>query len=309
MRREIHARRRHGFTLIELLVVIAIIAVLIGLLLPAIQKVREAASRAKCQNNLKQIGLAAVNYHDTNNGFPVMVDSNNSLWSSPFTLLLSYLEQQALYQGIMVDPNHGIGGFGSLCATPLSVMVCPSDVGPASSPVWDGSFLDLNVGGWSSYRANGGGKIDSPALDGVILRNQSSIGAPVQILAITDGTSSTIMFGEFFNYCPNPIFTIIGRPFSARSTWGGVFVFGSNPPAAYSSVSLNVSSLSNYATCNNTGYGSGHSGGGANFVFCDGSVHFISNAINNAPTLSNGNTLLEALCSRAGGEVIDALQY
>jgi prepilin-type N-terminal cleavage/methylation domain-containing protein/prepilin-type processing-associated H-X9-DG protein len=305
MRGEIHARERNGFTLIELLVVIAIIAILIGMLLPAVQKVREAANRAKCQNNFKQIALAAINYHDTNDAFPTGFEI--------FITLLPYLEQQALYQQILTDPNSGQGGIGSPCATPLSILLCPSDYLPSPAIVnLSTSSGGTNLyAGMTSYRYNSG--VSTAA--GSNFSNGNGIfvvGAPVQILAITDGTSNTIMFGEFYNYDPNSASLMSGSfstwpnaVFCPYSNWAAIPV---SSPRGNGDLPLN--SMFNLSKVNNRlyAYGSGHPQG-ANFVFCDGSVHFLSNGINNASVFASGTTMLGALCTRAGGEVVDASQY
>jgi prepilin-type N-terminal cleavage/methylation domain-containing protein/prepilin-type processing-associated H-X9-DG protein len=114
-------RRRQAFTLIELLVVIAIIAVLIGLLLPAVQKVREAASRSQCGNNLKQLGLAMHNYADVNKLFP-NEPSNHA--ASFYTMILPYVEQEALYRDVLA------GG----APQPVKLFLCPSRRGPQAGP-------------------------------------------------------------------------------------------------------------------------------------------------------------------------------
>jgi prepilin-type N-terminal cleavage/methylation domain-containing protein/prepilin-type processing-associated H-X9-DG protein len=325
MRGENHIRRRNGFTLIELLVVIAIIAVLIGLLLPAIQKVREAANRAKCQNNLKQIGLACHSYNDANQAFPYATKPDQAWGGTPpgyetqFIPLLPYLEQQALYQqlynlavtnqGDMGQPFFGCGSTpGSDIATPLAVLACPSDQLPSPPTTF------LSMASWylglTSYVGNAQGVA---ADDGVFV---SSVNPPVSLLGITDGTSNTILFGERSSYDPNwPAYQAAVPSWQNVSLYAWISAWGTSVgggPWGNGTYSLNQTLPPPWGAytiySRSQTYGSGHTQG-ANFAFCDGSVRFISNAINNAATLTDGETLLEALSTRAGGEVVYASQF
>src|SRR5438270_2472785 len=145
------APARTAFTLIELLVVIAIIAILIGLLVPAVQKVREAAARLQCQNNLKQIGLALHGYHDTYKFFPPgYVDRNTDPNSTPdndvgpgwgwAAFLLPYVEQDNVYKQINFSQPVGTGVNAPISLLALAVYQCPADPYQQAFPVYDSGF-------------------------------------------------------------------------------------------------------------------------------------------------------------------------
>jgi len=208
--------RRRGFTLIELLVVIAIIGILIGLLVPAVQKVRDAASRASCANNLKQLGLAAHNYNSAFSSFPPGVYQLYKTGVKPpyqpitvFVYLLPYLEQKSLFQQWnMTSPlSNTAGGVNALTATVLTGLVCPADVIPlnpynSSGTTWYGI---------TSYGGNGGTQSFDPAYasnDGVFFvigpgSQTDPTGVPVNVANIPDGLSNTILFGERSHLDPN----------------------------------------------------------------------------------------------------------
>jgi prepilin-type N-terminal cleavage/methylation domain-containing protein/prepilin-type processing-associated H-X9-DG protein len=209
-------KQRRGFTLIELLVVIAIIAILIGLLLPAVQKIREAAARMVCTNNLKQLGLAAHNYHGAYEKFPPGV-YQLPFAAAPkyrgvtlFVYLLPYIEQDNLARGWdMTDPlNNTVGADQSKTATVLKTLLCPSDSIP-QNPVNSGSG-----GRWygiTSYGGNGGSRSYDPQFatnDGIFAvigpgSQTAPTGSPVRIGDVTDGLSNTVLFGERSHVDPN----------------------------------------------------------------------------------------------------------
>jgi prepilin-type N-terminal cleavage/methylation domain-containing protein len=232
---------RRGFTLIELLVVIAIIVVLIGLLLPAVQKVREAASRMKCANNLKQIGLATHHYHDVNGHFPPGLGyyptATNGAFGTYQFHLLPYLEQGDLYRsalGSVAFPPPGgpvtvyYPGNNNVYAKKVIIFLCPSDPSVGSSGL---VTIDGVSFGALSYAANA---MVNAINDLSTIPPRTNPQGKTRMADITDGLSNTVLHAEKYARCSN---TTMAPPFRDGGT---AWAYSMSPLFAWQPVPLNL---------------------------------------------------------------------
>jgi prepilin-type N-terminal cleavage/methylation domain-containing protein/prepilin-type processing-associated H-X9-DG protein len=282
-------RSRAGFTLIELLVVIAIIAILVALLVPAVQKVREAAARAQCQNNLKQIALAIHGFHDTQKRIPYNGDANAcgvcaGSWSF-LARILPFMEQQALYTAANIDTALLKGNVAESANIPT--FFCPSDDAKDHSPN-PNTANDGTTGspmGLTNYKGVMGsnfcwGAWPNPGPTGVCdcfnsgtrgdgMFWRDDINRPRSLSAVTDGLSNTFMIGEDI---PN-LDCWCAWPY-ANTAIGSC----NNPPNTYLDGSKGICTAvvvtNNSLWVDTFGFRSQHAGG-VQFAYADGSVHFI----------------------------------
>jgi prepilin-type N-terminal cleavage/methylation domain-containing protein/prepilin-type processing-associated H-X9-DG protein len=323
-------RCRKGFTLVELLVVIAIIAILIGLLLPAVQKVRDAAARVQCQNNLHQLALASLNFESTYGRLEVGINTDIDPYYGQFLVtyfgpapdkkqsyswkeaILPFIEMDNLFRqlilnqvnqyGIYTDSQYyNCNGPSSPGATVVKTFICPSDVLP-NPPVttYTGDDGTVYYFGMSSYLGNAGTVSmywPNASRDGVLYINSL-----IRITDISDGTSNTLLIGE--RYHLDPTFdALAGTSLGTYGGWAWANVYSMEDHTGSSQAPINymippgTSSDPTYYYQNTrlAAFGSGHTAG-ANFALCDGSVRFLGT--------NTSQQTLQYLCTRAAGEVV-----
>jgi len=301
-----HARRslRSGFTLIELIVVITIITLLIGLLMTGVQRVREAANRMTCQNNLKQLALAAINHHDTKGNFPTGFHlatnhgANGTSWESE---LLPDIEQWNLKVNLddfnPVEDNLELGR-SAPTARVLPIFRCPSDA--LSDPVQQCPACNefYAVGSYGGNAGKGFFSGDKETRDGIFFTDSK-----IRVRDVTDGASNTFLFGErshqdktwdaFASGDASGYWPLRHLGMWANFCYPAHHMLGAAAPINYQTprppTEAQVKSRVD-------AFGSGHPGG-ANFACGDGSVRFLSDLTIVA--------VLQALSTRAGGEVVE----
>ena len=269
--------RRNAFTLIELLVVFAIIAILIALLVPAVQKVRESAARTTCKNNLKQFGIALHMYHDTTKTLPPGYTMNVTplgVETGPgwgwATHILDHLDQTPLRQSITLSTDIASTSHASQRTQRLAVFICPSDdyVGSFTPP---GATVALAHSDYVGVFGNN--DIDAtPIGNGIFFRNSQ-----VRMQQISDGASNTLMVGERCS-----------QRFTAA--WAGVLA---GIPEAHALVLGTADHVPNHSAGHEDDFASRHTNG-VNFLYADGTVRTINDTIDPA--------LYQALATRAGNE-------
>jgi prepilin-type N-terminal cleavage/methylation domain-containing protein/prepilin-type processing-associated H-X9-DG protein len=304
-------KRRQAFTLVELLVVIAIIGILIGMLLPAVQQVREAARRIQCLNNLKQMTLAMHNYESARMRFPpgFTFDQSNpfptAFWSA---FILPDIEQNNLYQQLDLEASFSADGTNNeaACGTFIPIFQCPSaNVSPSVS---DGqgipnrvpcNYLACASGTSVSESGSGPWVADAFSADGIMYENsRTTFGA------ITDGSSNTVIVGE-----ANFDFETLGLDFVGQQEIADHWYIGSDGAGPHApDMSSDISEVVGSTGCAinpvddgsigainevELGFGSRHYGG-ANLSFADGHALFVSEDIDRA--------VLSAIGTRNGGE-------